>query len=271
MEFQENVKNTIITLRKEKGITQDVLASALDISVQAVSKWETGGSLPDILQLPRIAQFFGVSIDYLFYGDVQVKEMISKDLPNDNIIRIIQFQGNRMIDVRRWNREESINLKIPTEFIEESVFNFEIWGNASIDGNVNGYVESEGSVSCSNIKGYVESGGTVNCGNVGGYVECEGAVNCGDIGGYLESGGGVNCGNVGSYVECENNINCGNVSGYAESGGSISCGEIASSVECEGDLKCSNIQGSVECQGDIQCETILGNVECEGGITFTKA
>lgn len=271
MEFQENIKNTIITLRKEKGITQDVLASALDISVQAVSKWETGGSLPDILQLPRIAQFFGVSIDYLFYGDVQVKEMISEDLPNDNVIRIIQFQGNRMIDVRRWNREESINLKIPTEFMEESVFNFEIWGNASIDGNVNGYVESEGSVSCGNIRGYVESGGTVNCGNIGGYVECEGSVNCGDIAGYLESGGGVNCGNVGSYVECENNINCGNVSGYAESVGSISCGEIASSVECEGDLKCSNIQGSVECQGDIQCETILGNVECEGGITFTKA
>jgi transcriptional regulator with XRE-family HTH domain len=271
MEFQENVRNTIITLRKEKGITQDVLASALDISVQAVSKWETGGSLPDILQLPRIAQFFGVSIDYLFYGDIQIKEMIAEELPNDNIMRIIQFQGNRMIDGRRWNKEVYINLKIPAELMKEPVLNFEIWGNANIDGSVSGYVESEGTVCCGNINGYVECSGGVNCGNIGGYVECEGSVNCGDIGGYLESGGGVNCGNVGSYVECENNISCGNISSYAESGGSISCGDIANSVECEGDLKCSNIHGGVECQGDIQCESILGNVECEGGITFTKA
>lgn len=52
-------------LRKEKGITQDVLASHLGVSPQAVSKWENG-SYPDGDLLPKIADFFGVSIDYLY-------------------------------------------------------------------------------------------------------------------------------------------------------------------------------------------------------------
>ena len=52
-------------LRKEKGITQDVLASHLGVSPQAVSKWENG-SYPDGDLLPQIADFFGVSIDHLY-------------------------------------------------------------------------------------------------------------------------------------------------------------------------------------------------------------
>ena len=52
-------------LRKEKGITQDVLASYLGVSPQAVSKWENG-SYPDGDLLPQIADFFGVSIDHLY-------------------------------------------------------------------------------------------------------------------------------------------------------------------------------------------------------------
>ena len=55
----------IAKLRKEKNITQDELAKNLDVSAQAVSKWENGGA-PDIELLPRIADYFGVSIDVLF-------------------------------------------------------------------------------------------------------------------------------------------------------------------------------------------------------------
>jgi transcriptional regulator with XRE-family HTH domain len=53
-------------MRKEKGITQEQLADVLCISAGAVSKWETGASIPDIAMLPKIANFFGVSIDKLF-------------------------------------------------------------------------------------------------------------------------------------------------------------------------------------------------------------
>ena len=61
----------IAKLRKEKNITQEELAKNLDVSAQAVSKWENGGA-PDLELLPKIADYFGVSIDYLF-GRGQIK------------------------------------------------------------------------------------------------------------------------------------------------------------------------------------------------------
>lgn len=53
------------SLRKERGVTQETLATHLGVSPQAVSKWENG-SFPDGDLLPRIADFFEVSIDYLY-------------------------------------------------------------------------------------------------------------------------------------------------------------------------------------------------------------
>ena len=52
-------------LRKEKAVTQEQLAAHLGVSPQAVSKWENG-SYPDGDLLPKIADFFAVSIDYLY-------------------------------------------------------------------------------------------------------------------------------------------------------------------------------------------------------------
>ena len=64
-----NISKNITDLRKRKGITQEQLATALNISPQAISKWETNTSQPDTQTLPLIADFFDVSIDYLFYGE----------------------------------------------------------------------------------------------------------------------------------------------------------------------------------------------------------
>lgn len=65
---QSNIGKNISDLRKKSGITQEELASAIKISAQAVSKWETNTCLPDTQTLPLIAAYFNVSIDYLFYG-----------------------------------------------------------------------------------------------------------------------------------------------------------------------------------------------------------
>ncbi len=61
----ENIGKNISVLRKNKGIKQDVLAKFVGVSTQAVSKWENGG-VPDTELLPKIAEFFDVSIDKLF-------------------------------------------------------------------------------------------------------------------------------------------------------------------------------------------------------------
>ena len=53
-------------LRTNKGVTQEALANALNVSNQAVSRWETGITMPDINLLPSIALFFGITIDEIF-------------------------------------------------------------------------------------------------------------------------------------------------------------------------------------------------------------
>jgi transcriptional regulator with XRE-family HTH domain len=53
-------------LRNDRGITQEALAAALNVTAQTVSKWECGNSVPDVQLLPEIAIFFGVTIDRLF-------------------------------------------------------------------------------------------------------------------------------------------------------------------------------------------------------------
>ncbi len=56
----------IKTLRLAASMTQEQLASRLGVSAQAVSKWESGTNMPDILLLPELSVIFGVSIDELF-------------------------------------------------------------------------------------------------------------------------------------------------------------------------------------------------------------
>lgn len=54
--------------RKVKGATQDQLAEHMGVSSQAVSKWENDLSCPDITILPRLADYFNITIDELLRG-----------------------------------------------------------------------------------------------------------------------------------------------------------------------------------------------------------
>ena len=61
-----NLGGTIRSMRQAQGKTQEQLARALDVTSQAVSRWEAQGSYPDMELIPAIANFFGVTIDQLF-------------------------------------------------------------------------------------------------------------------------------------------------------------------------------------------------------------
>mgnify|MGYP000325669332 CR=1 FL=1 len=92
MSFQEN----LIRARKARGMTQEELAARLSISRQAVSKWETGESLPDLYKLAALADELGVSTDELcgrepaalcgevpataFAGDAAEREAFAEEL-----------------------------------------------------------------------------------------------------------------------------------------------------------------------------------------------
>lgn len=58
----------IALLRRQKGLTQEDLATALGVSPQAVSKWENDQTCPDISLLPKLAKLLGVTTDELLSG-----------------------------------------------------------------------------------------------------------------------------------------------------------------------------------------------------------
>ena len=64
--MQIKIGDKIKELRKRDGRKQEDLANALGITNQAVSRWETDGSYPDLELLPSIANYFGITIDELF-------------------------------------------------------------------------------------------------------------------------------------------------------------------------------------------------------------
>ena len=68
--MQLELGNNIRQLRHREKRTQEQLAEALGVSSQAVSRWESGGSYPDMNLIPAIASYFRVSIDELFSYNV---------------------------------------------------------------------------------------------------------------------------------------------------------------------------------------------------------
>lgn len=67
----------LIHLRKEKGMTQLELAEAVEVSRQAVSKWESGSALPSTEKLRSLSELYGVSADYLLNEHKQEVEKIA--------------------------------------------------------------------------------------------------------------------------------------------------------------------------------------------------
>lgn len=64
--MRELLAGNISRYRKEAGLTQEALAGKLGITFQAISKWETGQTVPDTSLLPSLAQLLGISMDKLF-------------------------------------------------------------------------------------------------------------------------------------------------------------------------------------------------------------
>lgn len=85
----------IAHLRKERGLTQEALAQKMNVSAQAVSKWENDQTCPDIASLPLLSEVLGVTVDELLMGKKESLPAVTL-LPEENrkpveemILRII--------------------------------------------------------------------------------------------------------------------------------------------------------------------------------------
>lgn len=89
-------------LRNEQNLSQKELAEKLEVSRQAIAKWETNRGIPDIENLKRIAQLFNVSIDYLVDEEESIQDYVMK-IPID-IAQYPMPKGNAL-------REDQVVLK----------------------------------------------------------------------------------------------------------------------------------------------------------------
>lgn len=76
---QEKLGKFIKECRKKKNLTQEDLASTLNVTDKAVSKWERDLSFPDINSIPKLAEIFDVSVDDLMQVKTETKENMSKN------------------------------------------------------------------------------------------------------------------------------------------------------------------------------------------------
>lgn len=77
------LKEKLVALRKEKGLTQSAVAEKLDVSRQAISRWESGIALPSTDNLKSLSALYGVPVDYLLNSDTE-EQRVTKGLEAEN-------------------------------------------------------------------------------------------------------------------------------------------------------------------------------------------
>ncbi|MCD8188861.1 MAG: helix-turn-helix transcriptional regulator [Clostridiales bacterium] len=83
-----NIADRIQQLRKARGISQEELAEQVGVSRQAVSKWESGQSCPELDKVVLLSDYFGVTTDYLLKGVEPLPEQPTLEKPNALIFTV---------------------------------------------------------------------------------------------------------------------------------------------------------------------------------------
>lgn len=103
----EIIKN----LRSEQNKKQDELAEYLNVTTQAISKWENGNSYPDITLIPQIAKFFSISIETLFTCSLEMADHLYQEncIAQNNYLEV----GNIDMAVSLW---KEAYIKYPSDY-----------------------------------------------------------------------------------------------------------------------------------------------------------
>lgn len=108
----KSIGNKIATARKKINLSQAELAQQVSISSQAVGKWERGESVPDIMTLNRLAEIFGVDLNY-FSESFQVNEIITNSALEKQNVEIPDTLSKKKFD---WNWDMSKGNWVDADF-----------------------------------------------------------------------------------------------------------------------------------------------------------
>jgi len=87
----------IIDLRKKNGWSQEELAAKLNVSRQAVSKWEGAQSVPELDRVLQMSRLFGVSTDYLLKDELTAADSTGDGLPDSAVRTVSMEEANRFL------------------------------------------------------------------------------------------------------------------------------------------------------------------------------
>lgn len=87
----------IMQLRKQNGWSQEELAEKLGVSRQAVSKWESAASVPDLNRILQMSDLFGVSTDYLLRDGIE-QTAPPEQISDDGVLKITAEEANDFIN-----------------------------------------------------------------------------------------------------------------------------------------------------------------------------
>ncbi len=129
--MEHTIGKRIAALRREKGLKQDDIAKALDVSSQAVSKWENDQSCPDISLLPKLAKLLGVTVDVLLSGEEEKTETVFVPEKERKDIKDMMFRV--VIDSADGDK---VRISVPVALIQVAADTgmnmFEVSGNSAM-------------------------------------------------------------------------------------------------------------------------------------------
>ncbi len=107
----------LISLRREKGYSQEQLAMMLGVSRQSVSKWKAGASMPELSKILQLSELFHVSTDYLLKDSIE-EQQESYSATTDDLNEITEAQM-RILDKLERLEENERNAVKEYEYISE--------------------------------------------------------------------------------------------------------------------------------------------------------
>ena len=91
----------IIRLRKKNGWSQEELADKMNVSRQAVSKWESAQTIPDLEKILQLGTLFGVTTDYLLKDEIEDEEFSNDDSSDTMVKKISIEEANTYLEQRK--------------------------------------------------------------------------------------------------------------------------------------------------------------------------
>ena len=271
MTEQRNIGAMIAELRKSAGMTQAALAEKLGVTAQAVSQWERGETMPDVLMLPVLAGVFGCTLDHL-YGIPLPEKAEGEVLPaqesagfpeDDGVYRAVLMRGGQILEIRQIPQElangERIVLHIDGDVAGniQSAFSVEVGGSVTVQADGCGVSADGGIAIGADAVCAVRAAGSLTVGgNVGGNAEADGNISvAGGIAGNADAGGGISVGeNIGGNADAGGGISAGgDIGGNADAGAGVTVqGNVGGSINAGGSVRVSGgVDGEIRSGGKV--------------------